>query len=147
MTRVRLRSIAISATLSACAASSAADQDAAQTQNDSPRHTITRPGDTCGVLRPGCPGVEDDGCPDVWVELANGCNHELTRELVTALVSEMKREPRFTGVVVRGDPQLCQCVASRIIAEGIEAARVVQQNDKRAYVDFEVDAWDGKACR
>ena len=115
--------------------------------NDAPRHTITRPGDTCGVLRPGCPGVEDDGCPDVLVELESGCDHELTRELLTALVSEMKREPRFTRVLVRGDPQLSQCVRSRIIAEGIEALRVAQQDDKRAYVDFEVDAWDGKACR
>jgi hypothetical protein len=103
--------------------------------------------DRCQLLQPGCPGPEDDGCPELVIELAQGCTSERTRATLGELSDLLKGDPRFTRVLVKGDPYLASCVAGEVRAMGVDEARVEAQNDKTPYVSFEVAAWNGGACR
>lgn len=131
----------------ACTPAPSPPADALQTSDHADRETVTDVSDRCGILGAGCQGTEDDGCPDVIIELEQGCDHERTRKLVGELAQRMKDEPRFTRVAVQGDPTLASCVSSAVIAAGIEERRVAAHSDKLPHVSFGVVAWDGAACR
>lgn len=101
--------------------------------------------DRCRVVREGCPGFEDDGCPDVV--FASACEPDArTSSLLREAAEEMRCDPRYARVAVRGDAQSAACALDALVSHGVDAGRL-HLEPSGGQVGLEVSAWDGRDCR
>ncbi len=112
---------------------------------------VSKRPDTCTTIPHGCPGTaDDDGCPDVLIEVGNDC--KLTAKAVGDLqtaASEMLNEAKLTRLLVVAPTIVCaNIVRAHLETHGVTAWRVIVAEDaNRSFVSFQVDAWMGRDCR
>lgn len=108
-----------------------------------------KPNDQCTILPHHCPGRDEDGCPDVIIEVGDACalNADGVRHL-NAAADELLNHKELTRVTIEAPSLTCANIArAHLEQRGVPGWRVlVAAAENRTFINFTVEAIDEKRC-